>query len=87
MEKEKQNSDLAGLNKILFDQLNRLNNPSLIDDEKSLNDEINRSKAITSVASQVVNCAQVTINAMELVARSEANINQLPGLIGIPERK
>jgi len=43
---------LGDLNNHLFEQLERLNDDGLKDDE--LNKEINRAKAVTSLASQII---------------------------------
>ena len=46
-------NNLADLNNILFEQLEKLSNPNLKD--KELKDEIERSQAIAKVASQIIN--------------------------------
>lgn len=58
---EKQN--LSDLNGYLFEQLERLNNDELSSDE--LSDEIERSKAISGIASNVINNASLVLKASE----------------------
>ncbi|MEQ7216761.1 hypothetical protein ABQD61_12825 [Enterococcus asini] len=52
---------LGDLNGYLFEQLERLNDPELTDEE--LSRELKRAKAVTGVASQVVANAQVVLKA------------------------
>lgn len=52
---------LGDLNGYLFEQLERLNDPELTDEEFSR--ELKRAKAVTGVASQVVANAQVVLKA------------------------
>ncbi|WP_270596807.1 hypothetical protein [Enterococcus asini] len=52
---------LGDLNGYLFEQLERLNDPDLTDEE--LSRELKRAKAVTGVASQVVANAQVVLKA------------------------
>lgn len=52
---------LGDLNGYLFEQLERLNDPELTDED--LSRELKRAKAVTGVASQVVANAQVVLKA------------------------
>ena len=61
---------LSDLNNHLFEQLERLNNDELKGDE--LKQEIERSKAMGAIATQIVNGTKVTVDAMKLVHRGEA---------------
>lgn len=56
--------NLGDLSDILFDQLERLNNPELTGEE--LEAELERSKAVSSVAGQVINNANTVIRGYEL---------------------
>lgn len=56
--------NLADLNEILFDQLERLSNPDLNGD--ALTAEISRTEAITKVAGQFISSANTTLNAIKL---------------------
>lgn len=52
---------LGDLNGYLFEQLERLNDPELTEEE--LSQELQRAKAVTGVASQIVANAQVVLKA------------------------
>lgn len=50
---------LSDLNNHLFEQLERLNDAS----DESLNDEINRSKAVTDIAKNVIDNGKLVLEA------------------------
>lgn len=54
---------LSGLNGILFEQLEALTNPDLKGEE--LREEINRSKAVSSIATNIVNGAKVELDTIK----------------------
>ena len=56
--------NLTDLNGYLFEQLERLNNDELSNEE--LNKEINRSKAVSEVASKVIDNATLVMKATEV---------------------
>lgn len=55
---------LSDLNNHLFEQLERLNDEELKDDE--LQKEIARAKAVTSLAAQIINNGSLVLRAQEL---------------------
>lgn len=61
---------LSDLNNHLFEQLERLNDEELKGDD--LLREIDRSKAMSAIATQIVNGTKVTVEAMKLVSRGDA---------------
>lgn len=75
---------LTDLNNHLFAQLERLNDEDLT--EKQIQDEVNRAKAISGIASQVIKSAKVTVDAMRLVASGDYTVNELPEMIGAPKK-
>ena len=75
---------LSDLNNHLFAQLERLNDEDLSDEK--IKSEVNRAKAISGIASQVIKSAKVTIDAMKLVASGDYTVNELPEMIGAPTR-
>lgn len=70
---------LSDLNNHLFEQLERLNNDDLKGDE--LKTELERSKAMSAIATQIVNGTKVVVDAMKMVHRGDAPqlINKLIG--------
>lgn len=52
---------LSDLNNHLFEQLERLNDDDLT--EEDLQKEINRAKAISNIAAQIINNGQLALNA------------------------
>jgi hypothetical protein len=56
--------NLSTLNNSLFAQLERLGNPDLKGDE--LKEEVERSKSITAVSSQILDNAKIALQAHEL---------------------
>ena len=57
--KMSKSNNLADLNNILFEQLEKLSNPDLKD--KELKDEIERSQAIAKVAAQIINTGSLVL--------------------------
>lgn len=57
------NNNLESLNNYLFEELERLNDDEILDKEENLDKELKRSKAITQVASQIVQNAKVVLEA------------------------
>lgn len=58
-------NNLADLNDYLFEELERLNDDEELDSDEKLDKEIKRSKAITSVAQQIINNANVVLGSMK----------------------
>jgi uncharacterized protein (DUF342 family) len=61
-------NNLGSLNNIMFDQLNRLNNQKLTKEE--LKEEIERSKAMAQVSTQIVNTGKLALDAERFKDRS-----------------
>lgn len=61
---------MSDLNNHLFAQLERLNDENLKGND--LASEIDRSKAMSSIAVQIVNGTKVVVDAMKLVSRGDA---------------
>lgn len=61
---------LSDLNNHLFAQLERLNDQDLKGEELAA--EIERGKAMSGIASQIVNGTKVVVDAMKLVNRGDA---------------
>lgn len=83
-EREIMKNKLSDLNNHLFEQLERLNTTDLVGDK--LTEEIERSKAVTSVAHEIILNGKLTLDA--IVAIKEKGIgNLLPKMIGNEENK
>ncbi|MCU7356273.1 hypothetical protein N7O58_01095 [Enterococcus dispar] len=66
---------LGDLNGYLFEQLERLNDPDLTQEELEM--ELNRSKAIVSVSNQIVNAGNLVLSAQRFYDnRSNLDIKQ-----------
>lgn len=76
---------MADLNDHLFAQLERLSDESL--DQEGLDKEVQRTSSIVSVSEQIINNAQVALNAAELVAKHGCGNweNMLPNIEGKPK--
>ena len=66
------------LNNHLFEQLERLNDDELSDDE--LKSEINRSKAMTDVSRQIIDNGRLALDAQKLRAEYTGKVD-LPKMI------
>lgn len=71
---------LTDLNNHLFAQLERLNDEGLTGD--ALKMEVERAKAITGVATQIVNGTKVTGDAMKMIHSGDAP-KQVQALLGM----
>lgn len=60
---------LHDLNNHLFSQLERLNDPELNGDE--LRAEVERAKAMTGIATQIVNGTKITVDAIKLMHQGD----------------
>lgn len=76
---------MTDLNNHLFEQLERLNDENLSPEE--LKTEVERSKAMAGLATQIVKGAKVSLDAMKLVSRGDANHDVLQNLIGSPKEE
>lgn len=76
-------NNLSDLNNYLFEELERLNDNEYLKNDTSLEEEIARSKAISSVAQVIVNNANTVLKAVKLQDEREhqnnQNINKLLG--------
>ena len=77
---------LVDLNNHLFEQMERLNDDELTDEQ--LEKEIKRADAMKDIASQIINNAQIVLKATELnieYSRNEVTVPKM--LIGIDDKK
>lgn len=74
---------ITDLNDHLFAQLERLSDEEIKGDD--LDKEVIRSKAITSVAGQIIKANKLTIDAMRLVASGSIGPNDMPDNFGLKQ--
>ena len=77
---------LVDLNNHLFEQMERLNDDELTDEQ--LEKEIKRADAMKDIASQIINNAQIVLKATELnieYSRNEVTVPKM--LIGMDDKK
>ena len=83
---QKMRNTLVDLNNHLFEQLERLNDEELTDEE--LEKEIKRTDAMKDIATQIIANANIVLKATELnmeYSRNEVNVPQM--LIGFDDKK
>ena len=71
------------LNNYLFEELERLNDDEAMKDEEVFNREIERSKAISSVAAQIINNGNLSLRAYQ--AATEHGIEAKVPALGLIE--
>lgn len=67
---------LSDLNNHLFAQLERLNDEDLSDEQ--IDREINRAKAVSKVASEIVKSSKLTLDAVRLIGEGYVRLDQIP---------
>ena len=72
-------NSLGDLNNHLFEELERLNDESL--DEHQLADEILRAKAMTGIASQIIQSGSLMVKALQLKDGANDATMTLPALL------
>ena len=70
---------LLDLNDLLFEQLERLGNDDLTGEE--LESEINRSKAVSGIASQIITNGHLVLKSLELKAEYSPNQVVVPKML------
>ncbi len=76
----KARTDIFALNDILFEQLEALTNPDLSGEE--LKGEIARSKAVASLANNIINVAEVSLSAQRIVCQEGEFAKSTQKLLG-----
>ena len=70
---------ISDLNNHLFAQLEKLNDDQLQGDQ--LNTEVNRARAMSSLASQIINSTKLTLDAIKMANNGEINPVDIPNLL------
>lgn len=71
---------LLALNDVLFDQLQKLNDPKLEGDNLEL--ELSKSKAMTDVGKTIISNASLVLKAQVAKDEKLGTYNELPALLG-----
>jgi hypothetical protein len=70
---------ISDLNNHLFAQLEKLNDDQL--QGENLNTEVNRARAMSSLASQIINSTKLTLDAIKMANNGEINSVDVPNLL------
>ena len=70
---------LSDLNNYLFEQLERLNDESLSNED--LEKEMKRQKSMSEVASNIIEINKISMDAMKLIAKGDIQAKDLPNEI------
>ena len=74
---------MSDLNNVLFEQLERLQDDEAMKDDTNFKREIERSRAIVGVSSQIIKNAALTVQAAKLAAEYGSDAKTVvAGLIG-----
>ena len=79
------NNDLSSLNNYLFEELERLNDDEEL--EKNLDKELKRFKAISSIAKNIIDNANVVLEAAKLQNEYGIEKKELPKLLQIENKE
>ena len=74
-------NNLSDLNNHLFTQLETLLDDELLRDEKKLDLEIKRSKAITQISTQILKTASVQVTALKVAGEHNFLNKEMPALL------
>jgi len=70
---------ISDLNNHLFSQLEKLNDDDLNGDK--LDNEVQRAKAMSSLASQIIASTKLTLDAMKMAHNGDINFNDIPNML------
>lgn len=70
---------LSDLNNHLFEQLERLNDEDLSNED--LEKEIKRQRSMSEVATNIIEINRISMDAMKLIAKGDISVNELPSEI------
>lgn len=78
---------LADLNNHLFAQIEKLTDQEYTGDNEDLKREIQRSKALCELSSQVVGVHETVLEAAKLVYKADVDTELLPETFGVEPKK
>jgi len=70
---------LSDLNNHLFEQLERLNDEELSNED--LEKEIKRQRSMSELATNIIEINRISMDAMKLIAKGDISVNELPSEI------
>lgn len=77
-------NNLSSLNNYLFEELERLNDDETLQQEDNLKKELNRSKAISSIAKNIIDNANTMLEAKKYVDEY-GSTQEMPKLLGVSD--
>lgn len=78
-------NNLADLNNHLFSMLERLGDDEIINDDKMLNAELSRAKAMCGVSKQILEVARVQVTAIRTAEDCGLLNRDMPALIAVKD--
>ena len=78
-------NNLVSLNDYLFEELERLNDDETLKEEDNFKKEMNRSKAISQVAKNIIDNANVMLEAKKYVDEYSPTNKEMPKLLGVSD--
>lgn len=76
---------LSNLNSVLFQQLNRLNDPAL--DGDKMQQEIERGKAVSGIAKNITEAAKIQLEALRTAKEWNIKPNDMPEALCDTQKK
>jgi len=70
---------ISDLNNHLFAQLEKLNDDDLTGEQ--LDNEVQRAKAMSNLAGQIIASTKMTIDAMKMAHNGDINFNDIPNML------
>jgi len=78
-------NNLVALNDYLFEELERLNDDETMREEDNFKKEMNRSKAISQVAKNIIDNANTMLEAKKYADEYCPNNKEMPKLLGMSD--
>lgn len=79
-------NNLQDLNNVLFEQLERLQDDEALKDPEVFEREMQRSKAVTSIATQIIQSGSLSLQAAKYAAEYNT-VNGISPLLGMTDGK
>lgn len=76
-------NNLQSLNNILFEQLERLNDDEIMDNEEKCAKEINRARSITGISGAIIENARLELEAVKYFEEHNIKNKEAPDVLKI----